>query len=149
MQTVNIYAYSGVKGLKRRSAPVAYVLSVMTSAGEHTREAVEFVKDVTENQSELIVLRMALERMNKPCNVKIYTESPYVWSAIKQGWLERWKQNNWKNAKDKDIANLKEWKQLDKVMSMHDIEIFVKEEHSYRSWLKNEVRKARKEQEHV
>ena len=143
--TVNIYTYSGVKGLKRQSAPVAYVLSAMTSAGEQTREAVEIVNDVTENQSELIVLRMAFERINRPCDVKIYTESPYVWSSIEQGWLENWKRNNWKTAKDREIANLEEWQQLDKIMCIHNIEIFLKKEHSYRSWLKNEVRKARKE----
>ena len=91
------------------------------------------------------MLRMALERMNKACNVKIYTESPYVYAAIEQGWLKRWKQNNWKNAKDRDVANLEEWQQLEKVMCIHNIEIFVKKEHPYRSWLKNEVRKARKE----
>lgn len=149
MQTVNIYTYSGVRGLKRQSAPVAYVISTETSAGEITREAVEVANDVTENQSELIVLRMALERMNRSCNVKIYTESPYVSSAIEQGWLDKWKRNKWKTAKDREIANLEEWKQLDKVMSIHNIEIFLKKEHPYRSWLKNEVRKARKENEHV
>lgn len=145
MQTVNIYTYSGVRGLKKQSAPVAYVISTETSTGEYTREAVETVKDVTENQSELIVLRMALERMNRPCNVKIYTESPYVSSAIEQGWLDNWKRNNWKNAKDREIANLEEWQQLEKVMCIHNIEIFLKKEHPYRSWMKNEVRKARKE----
>lgn len=143
--TVNIYTYSGVKGLKRQSAPVAYVLSAMTSAGEQTREAVEIVNDVTENQSELIVLRMAFERINRPCDVKIYTESPYVRSSIEQGWLKNWKRNNWKTAKDREIANLEEWQQLEKVMCIHNIEIFLKKEHPYRSWLKNEVRKARKE----
>ena len=149
MQTVNIYTYSGVRGLKRQSAPVAYVLSAMTSAGEQTREAVEIVNDVTENQSELIVLRMAFERINRPCDVKIYTESPYVRSSIEQGWLKNWKRNNWKTAKDREIANLEEWQQLDKIMCVHNVEVFAKEEHQYRQWLKNEVRKARKENEHV
>ena len=145
MQTVSIYTYSGVRGLKRQNAPVAYVLSVVTGAGERTRKAVETVKDATENQSELIVLIKALERMNKPCNLKIYTESAHVSTAIEQGWLARWKSNGWKNVKGNEIANAEEWKRLDELMEQHEVEVFFKEEHSYRKWLKEEVRKARKE----
>lgn len=121
------------------------MLSVQTSTGEATKEKMETLEDVTENQSEIIALTKAVQCLNRPCELEIYTESPYVAAAFEQGWIERWKTNGWKTAKDRDIANLDEWKELDEAMKPHSCRFHVKQQHQYRVWLKTEVRRKTKE----
>lgn len=135
--------------MKRQNAAAGYVLSVQTVAGEATKEKIELLEDVTENQSEIIILTKAVKSLNRPCKLEIYTESPYVAAAFNQGWIKSWKTNGWKTAKDRDIANLEEWKALDEALKQHTYTFHVKKEHQYRSWLKTEVRRKGKEQGYV
>lgn len=145
MQTVHIFSMSSAKGTKKQDANAIYVLAVNTSKGEQTRTSMEELKCVTKNQSEIEILIKAVKRLLRPCKVVIHTESSYVAAVIEQGWLKKWKMNNWKNAKEREVANIKEWKVLDELMEKHEVTVIAKKEHSYRSWMKNELRKETKE----
>ncbi len=135
---VNIYTYSNARGLKRRDVRVGYILSTQTQKGEATVSDFKTLENVTANQSELQVLILALKRMNHKSILHIYTESVYIKNSI-ENWLDSWKSNSWINAKGKQVANVKEWQELDKLLAGHAYMFHVKEEHEYRKWLKNEV----------
>ena len=93
-------------------------------------------------QSELYVLKNALARINTMCELNIYTESEYVAAGF-ESWLDMWKANNWLTKAGKEVSNKKEWEELDALVQQygHELVFHVKEAHSYRNWLKDNVEK--------
>ncbi len=71
----------------------------------------------------------ALGRMTKSAKLDIITDSQYVNTAFKEGWINRWQQNGWKNSKGKPVANAELWKALLKGLSMHCYKIQYKPSH--------------------
>ncbi len=139
MQEVNVYTYAGTKDLNRRDRAVGYKLTVQTSKGLEERHGFEMIEDVTEKQAQILVLTMALHRLNRPCILNIYTDSEYVTSAYTLGWMKQWKKNFWMTAKGKKIANCKEWTALDLQMRKHAYRFHLNKNHEYRDFLKNGV----------
>lgn len=142
---VNIYIETSIKSLKRQNGTIGYVLEMQTEKGPATLTKIEPVINTTNNQAQIIALTKALMRINEPCRLAIYTESNYLASAYVMGWIDKWKQNGWRNAKDKMIANCKEWLELDKQLKEHTFYFCVKQKHEYREWLRSETERKAKE----
>ena len=53
--------------------------------------------------------------------VELYSDSAYVVNAIKLGWLENWKKNNWLGSDKKQVKNIEYWKRLDQLMNIHNV----------------------------
>lgn len=77
--------------------------------------------NTTNNRMELMGVIVALEKLNQPCNVTLYTDSVYVKEGI-SNWIKKWKINNWKTANRKDVLNKDLWLRLDEVANKHNIE---------------------------
>ncbi len=73
----------------------------------------------TNNRMELLAVIRALETLNRPCVVNIYTDSQYVLNAMEKGWLEGWKKKGWKTAAKKPVKNQDLWTQLSKLLEEH------------------------------
>ena len=144
MEQVNIYTYTKIN-LKKKTGVIGYILEKQTEKGPATLSKLEIVSDMTNNRAELTVLLKALSRLNKPCRLAIYTESNYVASAYIMRRIDRWKQNGWLNAKDRVVANCKEWSMLDDCLKKHAFYFCVRQEHEYRDWLRAEVDRKIKE----
>ncbi len=81
----------------------------------------------TNNRMELLAVVDALQLLKEPCAVKLYSDSKYVVSAIKEGWLIGWIAKNWKNSKKEPVKNVDLWKQLIPLIEKHEVEfIWVK-----------------------
>ena len=91
---VNIYTYSGIKGMKRKNGIVRYILEAETEKGNATAGDKVKLEEVTGNQAELEALLLAVRRLKKPSEVHIYTESNYVAAGWTQGWIKNWQQNH-------------------------------------------------------
>ncbi|HHT65791.1 MAG: ribonuclease HI [Caldicoprobacterales bacterium] len=76
----------------------------------------------TNNRMELTGIIKALEALNQPCYVKIYTDSAYVYNAFTQGWIETWQKNNWINSRKDPVENQDLWKALLRLIDSHQIE---------------------------
>lgn len=63
-------------------------------------------------EAELLAILIGLERMRRPAEVCIVTESERVYYAIRNGWLQKWLQSNWINARGKKIQYADMWKQI-------------------------------------
>lgn len=144
MRRVNIYTVTTIKGPGRKTGTYTYLLEYETSKGAATLTKSGIFEEVTENQAEIKVLLEAASRLNEPCNLTIFTESNYLKSGV-DDWLEKWKSAGWKNSKGKEIANSEEWKQIAKLIGLHQIIIKSKEAHSYRNWMIQETEKREKE----
>ena len=76
---------------------------------------------------ELMAAIKGLEALNRPCSVKLYSDSQYLVNAFNQRWIEGWIKKGWKRGKNEPVKNIDLWKTLLKVMEPHKVEfIWVK-----------------------
>ena len=85
--------------------------------------------ETTNNRMELTAAIMALEALKRPCTVMLTTDSQYVKNGIPQ-WLQDWKRRGWKTSDRKPVKNIDLWKQLDTVVSRHQVSWHWVEGHS-------------------
>lgn len=77
----------------------------------------------TNNRMELTAPIMALETLNRPCEVHVYTDSTYVRSGI-TSWLAGWKRNGWKTSTKQPVKNADLWQRLELACERHQVEWF-------------------------
>ena len=75
----------------------------------------------TNNRMELLAAIEAIESLNKPCRIDLYTDSQYVQKGISE-WMPGWKRRNWRTADGKPVKNQDLWLQLDALSQLHRIE---------------------------
>ena len=67
---------------------------------------------------ELTAVIRGLATLKRPVRVHIVTDSKYVMNGV-QDWMPRWKQNNWRTAAKKPVANKELWLELDALCQSH------------------------------
>jgi ribonuclease HI len=75
----------------------------------------------TNNRMELMAAIAGLEALNRPCRVKLYTDSQYLRDGITQ-WLPNWKARGWRTAGKTAVKNLDLWQRLEAAAALHEIE---------------------------
>lgn len=85
-----------------------------------SKELSGYEKMTTNNRMELIAVISALEALNEPCIVELYTDSQYVANAINLGWLESWQKKGWKR-KGGEVKNLDLWVKLIPLLEKHNV----------------------------
>jgi ribonuclease HI len=80
----------------------------------------------TNNRMELTAAIKALECLNQPCQVELYSDSSYLVDSHVKGWLLSWEKENWTRRKGKEqVPNSDLWQRLRELESIHSV-----------SWLK-------------
>lgn len=74
----------------------------------------------TNNRMELMAAIRGLEALNKPCRVKLSTDSRYVMDGLTK-WIHAWRKNGWKTADKKPVKNTDLWQRLDEALKQHDV----------------------------
>lgn len=74
----------------------------------------------TNNQMELTAAIEALEALNRPCDVTLYTDSEYLKKGITE-WMHAWIKNGWKTAGRKPVKNKELWQRLQTATERHEI----------------------------
>ena len=75
---------------------------------------------------ELTAVIKAFEKLKRPCQVKVFTDSNYVVQGMTK-WIHNWQKKNWKNSQKKEVVNQDLWKKLLSISNCHDVEwIWVK-----------------------
>ena len=77
----------------------------------------------TNNRMELTAVIEGLKALNRPCDVKLTTDSKYVGDAIKLGWAKSWRANGWKKSDKKPALNADLWEELLNLLDIHNVEI--------------------------
>ncbi|MEV6930686.1 ribonuclease HI [Dactylosporangium sp. NPDC051485] len=75
----------------------------------------------TNNRMELTAPIRALESLNRPVVVHLYTDSSYVRNGI-TAWVARWKRNGWQTAGKQPVKNVDLWQELDALVAQHTVE---------------------------
>jgi ribonuclease HI len=84
----------------------------------------------TNNRMELYAAIMALEALNRPCPVRLYTDSRYLRDAVARGWLAGWRKNGWKRADKKAVLNQDLWERLAGQLCRHAVTLEWVEAHA-------------------
>ena len=89
--------------------------------GSHKKELSGGDANTTNNRMELMGVITALEALNRPCQVDLYTDSQDVVNAIEKGWARKWQANGWmRNKKDKAL-NPDLWQRLLDLLETHQV----------------------------
>ncbi len=75
----------------------------------------------TNNRMELMAVISALESLQRPCGVILYTDSQYVQKGISE-WIHAWKRRGWKTADKKPVKNEDLWRRLEAATHSHRID---------------------------
>ena len=93
----------------------------------HVKELSAGYRRTTNNRMELLGVITALEALNRPCNVTLYSDSKYVVDAFNQHWIDSCVKKNWINSQKKPVKNPDLWKRLLKAKEPHQVKfIWVK-----------------------
>lgn len=52
---------------------------------------------------------VALEALNRPCDVEVHSDSQYVVNAFNKHWIDGWKKRGWKTANKQPVKNRDLW----------------------------------------
>ncbi|HEX9877982.1 MAG TPA: ribonuclease HI [Gammaproteobacteria bacterium] len=78
-------------------------------------------RDTTNNRMELTAAIKALEALNEPCRVELYTDSVYVRNGITV-WLPVWQARGWRTASRKPVKNQDLWLRLAELAAKHEVD---------------------------
>jgi ribonuclease HI len=76
---------------------------------------------------ELTAVIKALETLQVPCRVSLYSDSQYVVNMIAKKWINRWAKNGWRSynimtGKKKEIKNIDLIKRLYELLQFHQVD---------------------------
>lgn len=73
-----------------------------------------FEKETTNNRMELkaVIQSIGLALELGYTKIDIYSDSAYVVNAVKDKWIKKWEQNNWKTSTGNDVKNKDLWLML-------------------------------------
>ncbi len=90
-------------------------------SGSQTRELSGYAPDTTNNRMEMMAAIAGLEALNRPCQVRLTTDSQYVHKGITE-WINGWIKKGWKNSKREPVANRDLWERLQAACARHEVE---------------------------
>ncbi len=87
--------------------------------GDHEKVLMGGEKHTTNNRMELTAAIRALEALNRPCQVDLYTDSEYLKRGISE-WLPGWERRGWRRSGGK-LANIELWQALAEGKDRHQL----------------------------
>lgn len=125
---VSIYTDGSARGNPDGPGGYGTILVYVDGQGvEHKKELSAGYKKTTNNRMELLAAIVGLEALNRPCNVKLYSDSQYLVKAFNDHWIDSWIKKGWKRGKNEPVKNVDLWKRIMKAKEQHTVEfIWVK-----------------------
>lgn len=93
--------------------------AALLRSGSQEKKLTGHHPDTTNNRMELTAAVQALQALNRPSRVDLYTDSEYLRRGITE-WLPGWKKRGWKR-KGGALANQDLWQALEAALANHDI----------------------------
>ena len=118
MKSVEIFTDGACSG---NPGPGGYGAILMS--GKYKKEISGGEPETTNNRMELMAVIVGLRALKRPCTVTLYSDSRYVVDMVREGWLERWKQNGWMRNKKEPAKNVDLLEELDRLLHVHRVEM--------------------------
>ncbi len=90
--------------------------------GETRKEISGGYRLTTNNRMELTACIKALEALENPSTVILFSDSKYVVDAVTKGWAEKWRKNGWMRNKTDIALNADLWERLLDLLWRHRVE---------------------------
>ena len=98
------------------------VLKYTNPAGKtFTSELSRGYAKTTNNRMELMAVIVALEALNRPCEVEVHSDSQYVVNAFNKHWIDGWIKKGWKRGGNEPVKNVDLWKRLLAAKEPHQV----------------------------
>jgi ribonuclease HI len=114
-EVVRIYADGACKG---NPGPGGWGAIVRVAGSD--KELYGGERATTNNRMELTAVIRALESLEGPSTVEVYTDSQYVQKGISE-WLPSWKRRGWRTADKKPVKNVDLWQRLERAAAAHRV----------------------------
>jgi len=123
MLEVNIYTDGACRGNPDGPGGYGTILEYKDDQGKvHIKEFSGGYSSTTNNRMELLAVIIGLEKLKKPCQVQVFSDSKYIISAFNEGWIDNWLKNNWKRGKKKEpVKNRDLWERLLAAKVVHQV----------------------------
>ena len=119
---VTIYTDCSARGNPDGPGGYGAVLQYIDPKGIlHERELSAGYERTTNNRMELMAAIAALEALNRPCEVTLYSDSQYLVKAFQEHWIDAWIKKGWKRGKNEPVKNVDLWKRLLRVKEKHQV----------------------------
>ena len=122
---VKIYTDGAARGNPDGPGGYGAVLEYVDTKGQlHVKELSQGYVRTTNNRMELMAVIAALEALNRPCTVEVYSDSQYVVNAFNQHWVDGWLKKGWKRGKNEPVKNVDLWKRLLEAKAPHSVSFY-------------------------
>ena len=122
MMFVKIYTDGSARGNPDGPGGYGAVLEYTDTKGQlHVKELSAGYKKTTNNRMELMAAIRALEALNRPCVVELYSDSQYMIKAFNEHWIDGWIKKGWKRGKNEPVNNVDLWQRLLKAKAPHQV----------------------------
>lgn len=99
------------------------------AGGKVHKKQVTGERKASRQSNTIQALIEAVKVLQVPCLVTIWTESEYLLEPFRQGWIQNWERNGWKNAKGRAVRNADQWQQARRVLTAHSARFrYIKED---------------------
>lgn len=88
---------------------------------DREKELYGYEPETTNNRMELMAVIRGLEALQRPCEVRVVTDSQYVMKGVTE-WMENWKRRGWRTADRRPVRNVELWQRLDDALARHRVE---------------------------
>ena len=140
MYNIKFYIETSITGPGRRDGKYAGLVEYIKRDGTpETREVLGELKDTTFYASTIVAVIECFKKLNKNCNVEIYTCCPYFANTIERKIIKSWAENDWKKADGRPVRNAELWKEFSKYFRQHKIKVLIAKEHEYKNYLKTRM----------
>ncbi len=103
--------------------PGGWAAILTLDGSDYRREISGAYRLTTNNRMEIMAAIKALEALNQPCEVHLFTDSQYLRNAVEKGWISSWQRKNWKKADNKPVLNADLWKLFVRASANHKLKI--------------------------
>lgn len=98
------------------------IVCVLNNGTVETRDGCVALNNATTKRAVLTALRDVLMRFNKAAVLKIYVSDDFVRNSLINGWLFRWKNNNWHKIRlCGQLVHSDLWQQISMQLSNHAV----------------------------
>lgn len=128
MASIEIYTDGSAKGNPNGPGGYGVLLRYKDPDGRvHERHLSAGYRRTTNNRMELMAAIASLECLNRPCRVKLYSDSSYLSNAFNKHWIDGWIKADWRRGSKNEVKNIDLWERLLRAAAPHQIEwIWVK-----------------------
>ena len=98
--------------------------------GDNKKEISGGSKNTTNNIMEITAVIEALKCLKFECEAKVHSDSAYVLNCFNNGWIQKWKKNNWQTASKEPVKNKELWEELYNLVQKHKVEFIKVKGHS-------------------